>query len=105
MGPPSGEQVVLRHGPWEAVVVEVGGGLRSLTRDGVPLLDGFAEGEMAGGGRGQVLAPWPNRMAGGAYGWEGRTSRPRCPSRRRATRSTAWCAGPTGRPTTGRTTG
>jgi aldose 1-epimerase len=73
VSPPSGEQVVLRRGPWEAVVVEVGGGLRSLTRDGVPLLDGFAEDEMAGGGRGQVLAPWPNRMAGGAYGWEGRT--------------------------------
>jgi aldose 1-epimerase len=73
VSPPSGEQVVLRHGPWEAGVVEVGGGLRSLTRDGVALLDGFAEAEMAGGGRGQVLAPWPNRMAGGAYGWEGRT--------------------------------
>lgn len=71
MTPPSGEQLVLRHGPWEAVVVEVGGGLRSLTRDGVPLLDGFAEGEMAGGGRGQVLAPWPNRLDGGRYTFEG----------------------------------
>jgi aldose 1-epimerase len=62
----------MRHGPWEAVVVEVGGGLRSLTRDGVPVLDGYAEDEMAGGGRGQPLMPWPNRMAGGVYEWEGR---------------------------------
>jgi len=69
---PSGEQVTLRHGPWEAVVVEVGGGLRSLTRGGVPVLDGYGRDEMASGGRGQVLAPWPNRLAGGGYRWEGR---------------------------------
>lgn len=72
MIPPSGGQVLLRHGPWEAVVVEVGGGLRALTHDGAPVLDGFAEDEMASGGRGQVLAPWPNRLAGGTYEWAGR---------------------------------
>ncbi|HET6692568.1 MAG TPA: aldose 1-epimerase family protein [Miltoncostaeaceae bacterium] len=72
MTAPSGEQVTLRHGPWEAVVVEVGGGLRSLTRDGVPVLDGYGAHEMAGGGRGQPLIPWPNRLAGGTYEWEGR---------------------------------
>ncbi|HTI33365.1 MAG TPA: aldose 1-epimerase family protein, partial [Miltoncostaea sp.] len=72
MTAPSGEQLALRHGSWEAVVVEVGGGLRSLTHDGAPVLDGFAEGEMASGGRGQVLVPWPNRLAGGTYEWAGR---------------------------------
>lgn len=75
MTAPSGEQVTVRHGPWEAVVVEVGGGLRSLTHGGVPVLDGFGEWEMAGGGRGQVLVPWPNRLAGGSYAWEGRDVR------------------------------
>lgn len=75
MTAPSGEQVTLRHGRWEAVLVQVGGGLRSLTHAGVPVLDGFGEGEMAGGGRGQVLAPWPNRLAGGVYAWEGRNIR------------------------------
>jgi aldose 1-epimerase len=70
--PPSGAQVTLRHGPWEAVVVEVGGGLRSLTRDGAAVLDGYGPDEMAGGGRGQVLMPWPNRLAGGTYEWDGR---------------------------------
>jgi aldose 1-epimerase len=68
-----GEQVVLRHGPWEAVVIGVGGGLRALTHDGAPVLDGFAEHEMASGGRGQVLVPWPNRLAGGRYEWAGTT--------------------------------
>jgi aldose 1-epimerase len=66
-GEPSGEQVALRHGPWSATVVEVGGGLRELAHDGVPVLDGYAAGEMASGGRGQALLPWPNRMAGGRY--------------------------------------
>ena len=64
---PSGRQTVLRHGLWTATVVEVGGGLRELSHDGVPLLDGYAEHEMASGGRGQPLLPWPNRLAGAAY--------------------------------------
>ena len=72
MSAPSGEQTVLRHGPWEAVVVEVGGALRELTRDGQAVLDGYPEGEMASGGRGQPLMPWPNRLAGGAYEFGGR---------------------------------
>ncbi len=66
-GLPSGEQVVLRAGGYTATVVEVGGGLRALEHDGRPLLDGYAEAEMASGGRGQPLLPWPNRIAGGRY--------------------------------------
>lgn len=72
MSVPSGRQVLLRHGPWAATVVEVGGGLRILSRAGVALLDGYAAEEMASGGRGQPLIPWPNRMAGGAYEFGGR---------------------------------
>jgi aldose 1-epimerase len=64
---PSGEQVALRHGPWSATVVEVGGGLRELAHDGAPVVDGYPAGEMASGGRGQALLPWPNRVAGGRY--------------------------------------
>lgn len=52
--------------------MEVGGGLRALSRDGVPVLEGHAEDEMASGGRGQPLIPWPNRLAGGAYEFDGR---------------------------------
>jgi aldose 1-epimerase len=70
--PPSGEQVALRHGAWSAVAVEVGGGLRALNHGGAPLLDGYAADEMASGGRGQPLIPWPNRLAGGRYRFGGR---------------------------------
>jgi aldose 1-epimerase len=52
--------------------VEVGGGLREYTVDGRPVLDGYAEDEMASAGRGQVLLPWPNRVDGGAWRWEGK---------------------------------
>ena len=69
--PPSGEQVELVRGVHRAVVVEVGGGLRSYDVDGVPVVDGYAETEMATAGRGQVLVPWPNRLHGGRYTWDG----------------------------------
>jgi len=69
--PPSGEQVELVRGGHRAVVVEVGGGLRSYDVDGVPVVDGYDEQEMASAGRGQVLAPWPNRLRGGRYTWDG----------------------------------
>ncbi len=69
--PPSGEQVELVRGGQRAVVVEVGGGLRSYDVDGVPVVDGYDEQELASAGRGQVLAPWPNRLRGGRYTWDG----------------------------------
>ncbi len=64
---PSGRQVELAWGDQRVVVTEVGGGLRSYTVGGRPVLDGYGAGEMGSGGRGQVLAPWPNRLAGGRY--------------------------------------
>ena len=69
--PPSGEQVELVRGAQRAVVVEVGGGLRSYDVDGTAVLDGFAEHEMVTAARGQVLTPWPNRLHGGRYTWDG----------------------------------
>ncbi|MEU9083601.1 gluconokinase, GntK/IdnK-type [Streptomyces sp. NPDC048357] len=63
----SGEQWRLRHGPQTAVVVELGGALRHYDVGGRPLLDGFAADEPITGGRGQLLVPWPNRIAGGHY--------------------------------------
>ena len=71
--PPSGRQVALAHGAWAATVVEVGGGIRELSHEGTPVLDGYGVGEMASGGRGQPLLPWPNRMTGGRYTFGGRT--------------------------------
>jgi aldose 1-epimerase len=70
---PSGRQTELVHGAHRAVVVEVGGGLREYTVDGVAVVDGYAAGEMCNGGRGQTLIPWPNRLAGGKYEFSGDT--------------------------------
>ena len=67
MIPPSGEQFELAAGRHRVVVVEVGGGIREW--EGVLL--GYAADAMCSSGRGQVLAPWPNRLAGGRYEWDG----------------------------------
>lgn len=68
---PTGEQFVLRSGSAEATVVEVGGGLRTYRSGDRDVVDGYADDEMAPNGRGQVLAPWPNRLADGSWTWAG----------------------------------
>jgi aldose 1-epimerase len=70
---PSGDQVELVRGGQRAVLVEVGGGLREYTVDGEPVLDGYPAAEMCGGGRGQTMIPWPNRVDGGRYDFAGRS--------------------------------
>ncbi len=69
--PPTGRQVLLRHGDHEAVTVAVAAGLRSYTVAGRALVDGFDEDAKPTGGRGQTLAPWPNRIADGRYELDG----------------------------------
>jgi aldose 1-epimerase len=54
-----------------AVLVEVGGGLRDYSVDGVPVLDGFEADELVPASAGQILAPWPNRIRDGRYEFEG----------------------------------
>lgn len=73
MIPPSGEQFEIAAGGYRAVVTESGAALRELTYQGRPLLDGFGSDEQAGGGRGQVLIPWPNRIRDGRYDFDGRS--------------------------------
>ncbi|MDQ6687105.1 MAG: aldose 1-epimerase family protein [Actinomycetota bacterium] len=68
---PTGEQYAISGGDYEAVVVEGGGGLRSLTYAGRPLVASYEQSEAITGGRGQVLAPWPNRIRDGAYTFAG----------------------------------
>jgi aldose 1-epimerase len=55
------------------VVVEVGGGIRTYTVDGLDLLDGYGAEEMCSSGRGQLLAPWPNRIQDGRYEFDRRS--------------------------------
>jgi len=69
--PPSGEQFELTHGDRRAVVVEVGGGLRSFAVGEWEVLDGYGADERIADGRGQILIPWPNRLRDGRYEWDG----------------------------------
>ena len=68
---PSGEQITTVAGDQQAVVVEVGGGLRSYSVGGRDLVDGYSADEMSSSGRGQVLIPWPNRLQDGTYDFDG----------------------------------
>jgi aldose 1-epimerase len=73
--PPSGEQHEIRNGSHRAIVTEVGATLRRYAVDDVDIIDGFGVDEWSPDGRGQVLAPWPNRLDGGAYRFEGQDGR------------------------------
>ena len=70
--PPSGRQLELVAGDARAVVVEVGGGLRTLSLGGREVVAGYPEQARAGGGRGQHLLPWPNRVRDGQWSWQDR---------------------------------
>jgi len=69
---PTGEQIELASGDQRAVVVEVGGGLRTYFTDRRAVLDGYEPTEIAPSGRGQLLIPWPNRIEDGSYEFDDR---------------------------------
>ncbi len=73
MNAPSGEQVEISFEDQRAVVVGVGGGLRTYAAGGRDVLDGYGADEMCSSGRGQVLLPWPNRLEDGQYEFGGQT--------------------------------
>jgi aldose 1-epimerase len=68
----SGTQWTVESEGHRAVVVEVGGVLRSYTAGDREILDGFGTDEIAPACAGQVLAPWPNRIRDGQYTFEGK---------------------------------
>lgn len=63
----TGDQWVIGHGHQRAIITEIGATLRAFTLGDRPVLEGFGPEEWSHGGRGQVLAPWPNRLGDGAY--------------------------------------
>jgi aldose 1-epimerase len=65
-------QIEIVRGEQRLGAVELGGGLRSYEVAGRDLLDGFPPGERPASGRGQVLAPWPNRIEDGSYEFDGK---------------------------------
>jgi aldose 1-epimerase len=70
--PLSGAQWTIAAAGHEAVIAEIGGGLREYRVDGVDCVDGYDQDEVAPGSAGQVLAPWPNRIRDGSYSFGGR---------------------------------
>lgn len=68
---PSGDQFEISYVEQRAVVVEVGGGIRSYTSGNRDVLEPYDEYAMCDGGHGTPLIPWPNRLADGAYTWDG----------------------------------
>ena len=63
----TGDQWVIGHGHQRAIITEVGATLRAFTVGERHVVDGFGPDQWSHGGRGQVLAPWPNRLGDGAY--------------------------------------
>jgi aldose 1-epimerase len=69
---PTGRQYELVHGAQRAVVVERGAGLREYGSDSVPFVDGYGVEQLPDGARGQLLLPWPNRIARATYRFAGK---------------------------------
>lgn len=69
--PLSGRQYTIGAGGYEATVASVGATLRELSFSGRPLILGFGADEIRPGHRGALLAPWPNRVIGGRYTFDG----------------------------------
>jgi aldose 1-epimerase len=69
--PLTGEQHLIRAGDYEASITELGAGLRELTYRGRPLIIGYQPDEVPPDGAGQLLLPWPNRIDGGKYDFDG----------------------------------
>jgi aldose 1-epimerase len=70
--PLSGDQIEIVSGAQRVVVTTLGATLRSYVVGDRPLLDGFEPDELSPGGRGQILVPWPNRIADGRYDLSGK---------------------------------
>ncbi|MCW3031879.1 MAG: aldose 1-epimerase [Solirubrobacteraceae bacterium] len=70
---PSGEQFEISFARQRATVVEVGGGVRTYTAEGRDVLEPYGVDEICDGAHGAVLIPWPNRLDGGSYEFDGST--------------------------------
>lgn len=64
-------ELTVRLGDQELTVSDLGAGLRTYTVGGRPVLDGCTPGEPCTAGRGNLLLPWPNRIADATYRFDG----------------------------------
>jgi aldose 1-epimerase len=65
----------ITSGGARAVITRIGAGLREFEVAGVPYLETFPEGAHPPLGAGTVLVPWPNRIKGGVWHWDGTEQR------------------------------
>jgi aldose 1-epimerase len=71
--PRSGRQFSLKHGDYAAVVTELGASLRELAYQSKEVVCSWPADETAPCSNGRVLIPFPNRIADGAYTFDGTT--------------------------------
>ena len=64
-------QYEIEAGDYRATVTELGAGLRELLFRDQPVIAGYPPDELPPAGAGQLLAPWPNRIGGGRYVFNG----------------------------------
>src|SRR5215471_11401828 len=67
----TGQQYYIDAGSYRATVTGLGAGLRELLFGGQPVIADYGADELPPGGAGQLLAPWPNRIDGGRYVFDG----------------------------------
>lgn len=72
----SGETIVLKAGAYQAKIVTVGAGIAELTQCGKHLVLPHLPEEMPLAHLGKVLVPWPNRITGGRYAFQGKSYLP-----------------------------
>ena len=68
----TGTQYEIAAGDYTAVVTELGANLRELRHRGEPLLTSYDADTLPPAAAGELLAPWPNRIDGGHYVFDGR---------------------------------
>src|SRR5487761_990659 len=70
--PLTGTQYEIEAGDYGATVTVLGAGLRGLRIGDTYLVTSFDADELPPHGAGQLLTPWPNRVAGGRYAFDGK---------------------------------
>jgi aldose 1-epimerase len=69
--PLTGTQHEIEAGDYRATVTELGAGLRDLWFGDTTLVTGYDADELPPHSAGQLLTPWPNRINGGRYSFDG----------------------------------
>jgi aldose 1-epimerase len=69
----SDAEITLRYSDFVATVAPFGASLRGLTYEGISVVTGYSGKANKVGGQGDVLIPFPGRVKGGRYIWDGVT--------------------------------